>query len=68
MPKGTWKGDDHVLPKSEQKKVLGRVWDNTTTPRSHKEHVQRHRYIKEYTVAGSVALDDLKRWSKGHRS
>lgn len=66
MRKGTWKGDDHLLPKSEQRKTLVRVWDNTTTPLSHKEHVERHRDVKKYSVIGSITRLDLKRRSKRH--
>lgn len=70
MPQRTWKDTKghHVFPKNVRREVPGRSYDKFTIPLSGKEHVEIHRDIKEYSVIGSLARLDLRRWSKRRKS
>jgi hypothetical protein len=54
----------HILPKRNQKRTLGRIWDNTTIPLRHGEHVQTHREIKEHGPIGALSLLEARRLKK----
>ena len=54
----------HLLPKKEQKKALGTVYDDTTTRITPKEHQKVHQDIREVGVIGSVARIDKRRVSR----
>lgn len=44
---GGKKGKHHIIPKSTQKKVFGKVIFNATIPLSHKTHVAVHKTLKK---------------------
>lgn len=54
----------HPLPKRDQRNAVGRVYDNTTVPLAHSEHVQAHREIKEYGPFGALSLLEGRRLKK----
>lgn len=62
-----WKGSKadgkqghHPLPKHEQKKALGQVYDDTTVRVSPKDHQKIHRDEREAGPIVSIARQDMR--------
>ena len=51
----------HPLPKKDQKKALGRVYDDTTIRVTPEEHQRIHRDEREVGPIGSLARQDIRK-------
>ena len=55
----------HILPKHEQRKALGRVYDETKVRVTPEDHQKMHSDEREVGPIGSMARQDIRRALRG---